>query len=400
MIKKTRRALTGVLAAVLTAAMMLTATLTAYAATDVENLMKGSANYMMNAVTSPSFGQIGGEWAVIGLARSGAQVPQSYYDKYYKTVEKAVTDTKGVLSSRKYTEYSRVILALTAIGRDPSNVAGYDLLKPLGDYDATLKQGINGPVWALIALDSGKYEMPVCAGASTQATRQMYLDAILAAQLNDGGWALGNDSAASADVDVTAMALQALAGYMDRPQVQTAVNRALECLSRLQQSNGGFVSWGEESSESVSQVITALCSLGISTGDSRFVKSGGSLTDALLTYRKTDGSFSHSPAGPADQLASEQGLYCLAALYRAEHGMNRLYDMSDVKVAAGGSAAAGTTGQTPATGQTDVTGAAGSNGVAGSTDVNGQTDVKDRAAAEALRRFAPLLGEMVMVLCG
>ena len=54
---------------------------------------------------------------------------------------------------KKHTEYSRVILALTSIGKDAQNICGYDLTAPLLDYDKTVWQGINGAIWALIALD-------------------------------------------------------------------------------------------------------------------------------------------------------------------------------------------------------------------------------------------------------
>lgn len=94
-------------------------------------------------------------------------------------------------------------------------MAGYDLTKALGDYDKTIWQGLNGPIWALIALDSRDYPMPVNPEAKTQATRQMYIDRILECQLPDGGWSLfgGTEAAGSgdgvSDPDITGMALQA-----------------------------------------------------------------------------------------------------------------------------------------------------------------------------------------------
>ena len=145
---------------ILTLAILLTLTVPALAASSVQNEVQGSAAYMVSAVKAPEVGSIGGEWAVIGLARSGYPVPANYFDDYYARVEKYVKDCAGVLHERKYTEYSRVILALTAIGRDPANVAGYNLLTPLGDFEKTIWQGLNGPIWALIALDSGSYDIP------------------------------------------------------------------------------------------------------------------------------------------------------------------------------------------------------------------------------------------------
>ena len=116
---------------------------------------------------------------------------------------------------------------MTAIGRDPANVGGYNLLTPLGDYDATVWQGLNGPIWALIALDCGNYAVPQNPAAKTQASREMYLQAILDAQLADGGWALAGKTATASDVDMTGMALQALSNYQDKAEVKAATDKAL-----------------------------------------------------------------------------------------------------------------------------------------------------------------------------
>ena len=287
-----------------------------------------TAQYVHKTVKNPQVGSIGGEWAILGLARSGYDVPDSYYETYYETVEDYVTSCNGVLHTKKYTEYARVIVALTAMGKDPRRVAGYDLTKPLGDYDKAIWQGLNGPIWALIALDSGNYPMPQNEEAKTQATRQMYVDHILACQLPDGGWSL-SASDTSSDPDITGMALQALAKYQDRPAVAKAIDKALTCMSQQQSEDGGFSSWSTANSESSVQMIVALCELGISLEDPRFVKNGNTLLDALLTYRLSDGSFRHTIDGSSNLMASEQGLYALAALWRAETGKPSLYRMTD-----------------------------------------------------------------------
>ena len=186
---------------ILTLAILLTLTVPALAASSVQNEVQGSAAYMVPAVKAPEVGSIGGEWAIIGLARSGYSVPADYYDEYYTRVEKYVKNCSGVLHERKYTEYSRVVLALTAIGRDPSKVAGYNLLMPLGDFEKTIWQGLNGPIWALIALDSGNYDIPKNPAAKTQATRQLYIDEIIKNQMKDGGWSLTGTG--DSDVDIT-----------------------------------------------------------------------------------------------------------------------------------------------------------------------------------------------------
>ena len=117
-----------------------------------ETQLEKTAGYLQAQVAEPGAASIGGDWLVFGLARSGVKVSQKYFDTYYKNVEAAVREKNGILSERKYTEYSRTVLALTAIGKDPASVAGYDLLKPLADFEQVTKQGINGTIFALLAL--------------------------------------------------------------------------------------------------------------------------------------------------------------------------------------------------------------------------------------------------------
>jgi len=302
-----------------------------FAQPDLEAALQDTAEYIYTAVTEPQLGSTGGEWSVIGLARSGYEVPQQYYDDYYSRVAQFVKDCSGVLHNRKYTESSRVIVALTAIGKDPANVAGYNLLTPLGDYDKTILQGINGPIWALIALDCGGYDMPVNPDAKTQATRDMYIDCILSRQLADGGFALrGTAADVKADADVTGMALQALSSYQHRTDVKEAIDKALNCLSNMQGENGGFESWGAENCESCVQAIVALGELGIPLDDPRFVKNGNTLLDNLMTYYISGQGFMHTKTGDGSNLmASEQGLYALAAAKRLANGEESLYNIKD-----------------------------------------------------------------------
>ncbi|MBR2490126.1 MAG: S-layer homology domain-containing protein [Ruminiclostridium sp.] len=324
-------------------ALVLILGLTANAA-QVGTQLDQTARYIHTTVKAPQVGSVGGEWAVLGLARSGYAVPDSYYETYYRNVESYVKNKKGVLHDKKYTEYARVILALTAIGKDPRNVGGYDLTLPLGDYDKTIWQGLNGPTWALIALDAGDYPAPRNQSAKTQATRQMYVDTILDRQNSDGGWSLAVSDTTS-DPDITGMALQALSEYQDQTKVNAAITKALAYLSEKQMSDGGFSSIDGVSSESCVQVIVALCELGIDLEDPRFVKNGISLLDALLSYRLADGSFCHVPGGGPNLMATEQALYALAAVRRAESGQNSLYDMSDALSVEGGNHTQGLSGK-------------------------------------------------------
>ena len=299
-------------------------------------VIQDTAEYVYTTVRDPQVGSIGGEWAVLGLARSGYDVPETYYQNYCATVEKYVKACGGELHDKKYTEYSRVIVALSSIGKDARDVAGYDLTTALGDYDKTIWQGLNGPIWALIALDSASYPMPQNPTAKTQATRQMYIDRILECQLPDGGWSLfgGTEVATSgdgvSDPDITGMALQALAKYQDQPAVAKATQEALTCMSKKQDETGGFSSWGTANSESVVQMIVALCELNISLNDPRFVKDGNTMLDNLMTFYLPGKGFLHTVNGSgSNQMATEQAFYGIVAAQRAAEGRSSLYRMSD-----------------------------------------------------------------------
>jgi len=294
---------------------------------EVSQVISNTANYLTKTITEPQVGSIGGEWAIIGLSRSSYPILQSYYELYYKRVEKYVSEHNGILHDKKYSEYSRLVLSLTAIGKDPSNVAGYNLLEPLGDFEKTVWQGLNGPIFALIALDSGKYDIPMNTAAKTQATRELYIEEILARQLEDGGFALSGNVA---DPDLTGMALQALSKYQDRKHVKAATDKAIEVLSTMQNESGGYSSWGIGNSESTAQVIMALCELGIDLEDSRFVKNGHTLINNLLSYYRKDKGFLHTSDGVGESLMStEQAFYTLVNIQRIQSGKSSLYNMND-----------------------------------------------------------------------
>lgn len=278
-----------------------------------------------------SAGSVGGEWAVIGLSRAGLlsdEAAQSYEQAAEDYVKQA---DSGRLDRAKSTENSRTILGLTAAGYNAAAVAGVDLTSGLSDMNYLRIQGLNGPIWALIALDCHSYDIPQCAEGGEQTTREGLVAEILTSQCSDGGWTLAGDTA---DVDMTAMALTALAPYQEETDVKAAVEQALTFLSAAQQDDGGFMSWGAANSESCAQVIVALTALGIDpAADSRFVKNGASPLDGLCAFVCEGGGFRHSDEQmESDGMATEQGFYALAAYDRFRQGQTRLFDMTDIEV--------------------------------------------------------------------
>ena len=300
----------------------------------VEDIFKNTGDYIVSLIKEKGLtvNPIGGEWAVIGLARAGREVPD--LDKYLEKVDEFIAENindSEQLHRALSTENSRLILALTALGKDVSDANGHDLVAGLSDLSFVKKQGINGPIWALIALDAHAYEP--AEGAT--ATRDALIEEILAAQLADGGWVLSS-TATSADGDMTGMALQALAPYYKtNDKVKAAVDKALDCLSNMQNAAGGFGSLQGEGAtlESSAQVIVALTALGIDPAtDERFVKNGLSVLDNLCSYYVEGGGFEHVKGGGLDGMATEQGYYALAAYFRFKDGQTSLYDMSDVEI--------------------------------------------------------------------
>lgn len=290
-----------------------------------DSIYKTTGDYLAKLGT-PGVGSIGGEWMALGLARSGRTVPEGYYDAVVKYVKDNI-DSNGRLDKNKATENARIILALTAIGKDVTNVGGHDLLAGLNEMSYLSKQGINGAIFTLIALDSHSYT------PAGDVTRDKLVQAILDAQISgDGGWSLDGKNA---DVDMTAMAIQALAAYYkSNSSAKKAVDKGLSWLSSVQQNDGGFTSWGAANSESCAQVIVALTALGIDPAkDSRFIKNGASVLDALCSFAVDGGGFKHlATETSANGMATEQGFYALVAYYRLLNGQSSLYDMADVKL--------------------------------------------------------------------
>lgn len=271
-----------------------------------------SGNFLQNAGIGSS------DWLAIGISRFGFEEDYEAYLTALSQRVKALSDTDNA------TEWQRCAITASAMGGDPADLEGIDLVKG-GVYgrdenNSVGKQGLNGWIFALLTLDTMGYKTP----EGAEFDRERILDEIVSSQNTDGGFSL---SKGESDIDITAMALQAIAPYYNdfsRDDVRKSVDKAVEYLSGKQDSSGTF-----GSAEADSQVVIALCSLGIDPkADSRFVKSSDLLT-ALLSYQNSDGGFSHEKGGDSDDLATGQALCALAAQKRFELTMRRIYDMRE-----------------------------------------------------------------------
>lgn len=296
---------------------------------DERGTVEKLTDFLQSEVTQPMYGMVGGEWTMFDLTRAGITLDETYVDDYLSTVEQALIDTNGVLNERRYTEYSRVVIALSVLGQDVTNVAGYNLLDYLSDYEAVCKQGLSGPIWALIAMDSKDYEFSTDIEAETIASREAYVAYILERTHELGGW--GYDPTQS-DPDLTSMAIIALAPYADEnADVAAAIDSGIAVLSQLQDENGTYESGGVATAESCAQVVLALAMMDIDADtDERFIKNEISVLDALYSFALEDGSFSHIKGEGFDMLATEQVCYCLIGYERFMNEETDLFDLSDM----------------------------------------------------------------------
>ena len=328
------------------------ATVTVEAPEDIPYVeaLKAVQAYLQEQVPNPTVGSTYGEWAVFALNRGG--VAKSGWNETYLENLKAHLDQYGGIMTdpedRNYTEYSRVVLALTAMGVDASQIttdkATYDLVTPLldkqknGAYMAEW-QGNNGTAFALLALDSHDY-LP---GAEGRELRAGLIASLKKNRLESGAWSINGTTS---NLDVTASVVYALAPYyldeakltalggtVTYAEVKEMVDGALAYLSAAQAADGGF---GSSSPEADVWTLIALASIGRDAAtDEAFVKADGSLLDHLLThFDKATGGFKKDLTSKVDnQMSSEQAAYGLVAYDRFKNNRNTLYDMTDVEIA-------------------------------------------------------------------
>ena len=273
------------------------------------------------------------DWTALAMARAEvADDYAGYLTRLQAYVERQYAEN-GCLHEVKATEYHRIALTAAALGGDPTSFGTKPDGTPIdlvaegtynwqGENDLGA-QGLNGWIFALLTVNAVNADIP----ADARYSRQTMRDAIVSAQLPEGGFSLGGGEM---DVDITAMALQALAPY--QAEIPEVIDAALNALSSAQLSTGGFESWGAQSSESCAQVLLALCELNIDPEtDARFQKASGNVVTALLSFRTADGGVAHQQGGQADAMAGEQAMQALMALHLLQQGLGRFFDLTNAQ---------------------------------------------------------------------
>lgn len=343
-----------------------------------EEVVKQSGNHTEQYILGQGAAKYGAEWNILGLARAEAVVPQGYYETYLQSVVDEVQKKQGILEPGTT---ARVVLALSALKQDVTNVGGYNLLENFNDLENVTKNGVYGPINVLLALDSNNYQLPENRARSIQTTREGLVQYILNQEITHGGWGWQG----VADVDTTAMAIQALTPYYhSNAEVKAAVDRGLTVISGLQCGDGSYSSsYGICNAESTAQVIVALTGMGINPAqDARFVKNGYTTIDGLMKFAVNGGGFSHELGNGVNNLATAQGYYALVAYQRLINGQPSLYQMSDAK----GITTTTVTEPAPAaTGNSENTETSGSSAASAATKGNSVKEAETILKADILK---------------
>lgn len=294
---------------------------------DWEYAMNRSLDWIKNAVTPhPRVGFVGGEWAVLALARAErVTVNDPWIVGWLADLERMLSEVDRIKSNghniqnppsagtfpggmRRWTDFQRTTLALSSVGLDATNFNGRDLTAiyrtfvPVNERHA-LNMTINVDAFALIALDTRPYD----------GDREQFIQYLLNTQSTQGTWSLG-----TFDLDVTAMVVQSLARYYHtRADVRASVDRALTWLRRQHFPDP----------ESTAQMIVLLTAL----GEDFKAEAYEHVQWLLRWFDPASGGFRRpSPTDPVNHMATEQATYALVAYWRLVNGMTSLYDMRDM----------------------------------------------------------------------
>ncbi len=297
---------------------------------DYEKAMAKVLTYLQTNVQNPAYGNTDGEWAVLALARGGIN-NDAWYNTYLTNIKDIVKTNDGTFDKDHFATYSRVILALTALGKDASTfdtgAKTYDLVTPLltqdGDNYTVTFQNNTDQALTLLALDSANY-MP----NSGKAVRAAIIDALYADQLSGGGWA---ESGGDFDLATNAQVLEALAPcYQDQAkfmalgsvttytELQAMVDQALAAIKSQTSNHYG-------NAEVCGQVVAVLSTLGIDADSDDYQ----ALTALMIYYDKATGAFGSEDTGIITKTATEQGVLALIAYDRFTDSKNVLFDMTD-----------------------------------------------------------------------
>ena len=245
------------------------------------------------------------EWRVMALSKAGL-LSDEQKQEFFKSEEEKV---KGSL---KATSCETSIISLALTGNSVTDIAGKNLLDLLSEANGL--DAINSQMYALIALDM--HDFALSEEASAKLDKDEIIKSIIDAQKEDGGFSYSSEW--PSDVDMTAMAIQALAPYKTSENVSESISKAKDfILNKLENDE-------ITSAESFSQVLMALFALGSDEFDAGTLDK---VTSGLLSYYNGDGRFCYNCE--ANEFSTTQSYYALVSLNSYLKDGTYLYSKTD-----------------------------------------------------------------------
>lgn len=273
---------------------------------DLEGQIKEAVKNVKELNETATVGSVGGDWVVKGFCESGTKVDDEFYQAYYDDVRATVKSQKGIIDENYYTSNARVVIGVCAIGKNPKNIEGYDIVKPLDNYKKVINQGNNAVAFSLIASNVAGYKL---------SNEEKYIDILLEDIMTNKSYK------SEKIIDYATMSIEALSYYMDRAEVKKAVDKAVEGISKRQEKDGSYGNL-----ESTVEAIIALTSIGINPmSDERFTKDGNNLYEGLMVYRTSDGFKHIIDDDEIDPMATEKALLALDSMKLLKEG-KKLYE--------------------------------------------------------------------------
>ena len=270
----------------------------------------------------------------LGLLQSGASVPDGYMNTYLAYIKENLTEILAKDNNEGRIIY--ISLALTAAGLNPESFEGKNLLAPLSTL-ADITDDMYSAPYALMLLDNG-YADFTGAGATTRAGLISWLMGQL--DSTDGGYRPDWGYGAELDADTTGLIICALWPHRTQTGVQKAIDDAIAALSdtAVQDTDGGYFSYGTKSPESAARVLAALCTAGKNPANAEngFVKAGGNPFTSLSSFYIAETGGFYSPYGEPDEpnsFSTRDGLMAIAAYSRLLNGKATVYTMDNAGLA-------------------------------------------------------------------
>lgn len=252
-----------------------------------------------------------GLYTVFSLARAGFKADK-FYDsvyakvkaqlgaikistgKFYDDTNKKYVSQESILKDGAASQtYAKIALCVTALGKDASNVNGFNLIEKLADKSVYEASSIySRETTILMAIDSKNYELPTGDNYLTRAEL-----------VNKTAADTDNQIATSIDwnsIDSAVMQIQPLCAYqtkdvdgVDKSAVKKACDKVLNFMYNKQGADGTYGdSYSASNAWTTAQVMITAGLFGIDAATEEngtdFIKNGVTLYDDALAFVDTD----------------------------------------------------------------------------------------------------------------